>query len=360
MKLEKPIVFLLRASLGLWLAASLALGSEPDEGAAECRAFLEAESEALPSPPQGGLAGLYELDFSALVGTGLPAAGIGRQAREIGRFLRDVYRELPVPSAAFLPFRRVTVVPWRWTGPWRQLEMFGETLVIRVGRRVVTADDLRSRWNRGAQFPWRSPERRLWRYANPTGDFIGAIRRGLRLTRLAAAEALERIERRCREAGNASGDALANEAVGLAKAWLGENDPAVAELEERLTGRSAEAVGEGLAAWRKELSSETAAAGWLATVRVSAGQGEKDADRKVRVRVWLSLVGYGNFHWIRVTVGYGERAQGTVVAAEPRGRNVDVSVIGSIVGGYTIDVVDVRAFFDRLYLGEALRTALGR
>jgi hypothetical protein len=240
------------------------------------------------------------------------------------------------------------------------MEIIGDILVLRMGIRVFRADELLSMWNKGHQFPWRSFERKMWKYLNPNGLTMRLTRDALKSSGAVLGRGLMRVAQIPQTPTLASSASLHERTLLFLRGSLGTEQGTVLDFEAKLRAMPEEQLREWLAELSATVSDPLHADSIIASAEVAPDQGNLD------INIVDSWMIYGNFHWITVLAGYGGETTQRILSqsssssngspATPAVRNGQVNVIRSIVGGYTVDVVDVRAFSDRLLLASAIAT----
>lgn len=290
-------------------------------------------------------------------------ATVQKQAEEAAKFLAKLYKELPIGIHELLPFQRVEIVPKHvFIGPRRTLEMSGETLIVRMGRSPLSADKIRSMWDAGKQYPLFSTDRSLWKYANPTGSAMRKVRVGLKLISKLTGDRARALRQRMAVSPGRHGLATARaEAAALTRTLMGgrRTDAYAVVIRKLQTASRSQLVKftETLERWSED---ESNIANLLASIRVESANPPANLDIELKVYMFLFFKVYGNFHWIRVTVGYGEKLVSDVISSLPKTNKFKVTFVAflSFVGGYTVDVIDIRVMFDKLYVAEGIAEAM--
>jgi hypothetical protein len=361
-----------------WMA--FADGDKPEQKTAfeslqqACSTYLAEASAGLEMPFEAGLAAIYEIDLDGFKHrwSAVPAARtssplpdpvfkkVKHQAQEVTIFLRNLFQSNGFRELGLRPFRSVKIVPRNILGPWRQMEIIGDILVLRMGWRVLRSDELLSMWNKGHQFPWRSFERKMWKYLNPNGLSMRLTRDALKSSGAVLGRGLMRVAQMPQTGSTPSTDPLHEKALLFLRGSLGTEQGTVLDFEAKLREISEDQLRDWLVKLSTTVGDPLHAESIVASAQAAPEQGNLD------INIVDSWMIYGNFHWITVLAGYGGQTTQRILSqstgsangslATPAVRNGQVNVIRSIVGGYTVDVVDVRAFSDRLLLASAIAT----
>ncbi len=361
-----------RLVCALFLFSQVAFGNAFEELQQACRTYLTEASADLEMPFEGGLGAIYEIDVDGFkhrwcttpatrVLSPLPDPlfkKVKHQAQEVTIFLRNLFQSNGFRELGLRPFRSVKIVPRNLLGSWRQMEIVGDILILRMGLRVLRADELLSMWNKGHQFPWRSFERRMWKYLNPNGLTMRLTRDALKSSGAVLGRGLMRVAQMPQATTHPSTGSLHEKAVLFLKGSLGAEEGSALDFEAKLRAMPEEHLREWLLRLSATVGDPLHAESLVASAQAAPDQGNLD------INIVDSWMFYGNFHWITVLAGYGGETTRTILSqsagtstgsvAMPAVRNGQVNVIRSIVGGYTVDVVDVRAFSDRLLLASAI------
>lgn len=344
-----------------------------------CRTYLAEASADLEMPFEAGLGAIYEMDVDGFKHrwSSVPAARVlsplpdpaykkvEHQAQEVTIFLRNLFQSNGFADLGLRPFRSVKIVPRNILGSWRHMEIIGDILVLRMGLRVFRAYELLSMWNKGYQFPWRSFERKMWKYLNPNGLTMRLTRSAFKSSGAVLGRGLMRVAQMPQMPALVSSQSLHERALQFLRESLGTEQGTVLDFEAKLRAMSEEQLREWLAKLSATVADPLHADSIIASAEVAPARGNLDSGN-LDINIIDSWMIHGNFHWITVLAGYGGETTQRILAqsagtsngspATPAVRNGQVNVIRSIVGSYTVDVVDVRAFSDRLLLASAIAT----
>jgi len=339
-----------------------------------CAGHMAEASADLDIPFEGGLGSIYEIDLDGFKHrwSTTPARRILKplpdplyrkvehQAQEVTIFLRNLFQSNGFREPGLRPFRSIKIVPRNILGSWRHMEIIGDILVLRMGLRVFRADELLSMWNSGHQFPWRSFERKMWKYLNPNGLTMRLTRDAFKSSGAVLGRGLMRVAQMQQSPSTASTESLHEKAVLFLRGSLGTEEGTALDFEAKLRTMSETQLRDWLVNLSSTVGDPLHAESIVASAQATPDQGNLD------INIVDSWMVYGNFHWVTVLAGYGGETTRMILQqsagnsngslATPTVRNGQVNVIRSIMGGFTVDVVDVRAFSDRLLLASAIAT----
>lgn len=282
------------------------------------------------------------------------SAKVERQAQEAANFTAWLYRQFPVSTLDLFPFKYIEIVPsklYSWQCP---LEIEGDTLIIRLGIFVHTADDLRAIWQKGKHLPRHSAERTVFKYANPSGLSMKVLKSVLLTARKFYDLEFKQLLNKHREDPSALREALKAHILATTGTDLGEDlVRLVDQIEDAELAKRMEGVAATLGVDQSVIDFMGQIKFTLATQLPAQQEGAE-----IYIRTIAAFYGIGNFHWIRVTVGYGEKSVALAASTIPPFRKLDVWMILTWIGVYTVDVIDIHTFAEKLYLASALEAAL--
>lgn len=259
------------------------------------------------------------------------ADALTRQIQEVALFLRDLHIDMFGAAIELFSFKEVVIAPRKEVGPlFRSMNFEGSRLVIGVpsywgvGYRPVSARQIRRMWDAGEMFPRHSRLRRRWEFLNPAGAFRVGLRESVRHNARSVIKRIEELK--------AKVDDRADLTSKVAEVIGAESEET---LPEKLRTASRERLLAFLNRWQEDLA-DPAHSEQLIDAGIFSGIFD-DAPRNVRVRIF-GLVAYGNFHGIEVKIRLGALKY---VRVTREVGDIDITVVGLLFGGFTIDDVKV-------------------